>query len=357
MHDITDDGMAPPMGDSGTGPAGTSTEGLAGRGAGPRGTRRRWCLAGAGALGLAACGRPVAPDVAAGPLRLAMDLWPGYYPAVLADELGYLADAQVPVQFSFPANTDSMIADFAAGHVDLIAVAMGDLINATHGRGAVQVFLVTDESAGGDAVLARPGLDLKGRRRLLLATNLGGFGELLMREFVQRQGLDPQRVAWINADAADVPRLLAAGDIDIGHTWEPYASEAEAAGAQRLFSSADTPGLIPDVLAASRATIERRQAELKRFSAAWLRAADWWVDHFDEGAQRIAGRLHSEAAKISLKGVRLMRLADNRRLLGAGGQAAELAAVVQRYSAFFLDRGALARPVEPAGLLRADLLP
>ncbi len=345
------------MGDSGTGPAGTRVEVDGGQGTAPQRPRRRFCVAGAAALGLAACGQPAAPDATPAPLRLAMDLWPGYYPAVLADELGYLAEAQVRVQFSFPANTDSMIADFAAGHVDIIAVAMGDLINATHGRAAVQVFMVADESAGGDAVLARPAVDLKGKGRLLLATNLGGFGELLMREFVQRQGVDPHRVAWINADAADVPRLLAAGDIDIGHTWEPYASEAEAAGAVRLFSSADTPGLIPDVLAASRATVERRQAELKRFSAAWLRAADWWVDHLDEGAQRIAKRLQSDAAKISLKGVKLMRLADNRRLLGAGGQAAELAAVVKRYSAFFLDRGALARPVEPADLLRGDLLP
>lgn len=345
------------MGDSSSGPAGRRVEVDGGRGAAPREPRRRLCLTAAAALGLAACGRPSEPDTAPAPLRLAMDLWPGYYPAVLADELGYLAEAQVQVRFSFPANTDSMIADFAAGHVDIIAVAMGDLINATHGRAAVQVFLVTDESAGGDAVLVRQGVDLKGKGRLLLATNLGGFGELLMREFVQRMGLDPHRVAWINADAADVPRLLAAGDVDIGHTWEPYASEAEAGGAVRLFSSADTPGLIPDVLAASRATVERRQAEIKRFSAAWLRAVDWWLDHVDEGAQRVARRLQRDAGKISLKGVRLMRQADNRRLLGAGGQAAELAAVVKRYSAFFLDRGALARPVEPADLLRGDLLP
>lgn len=314
-------------------------------------------MAGAATLGLAACDRLPAPDAAPAPLRLAMDLWPGYYHAVLADELGYLAEAQVQVHFSFPANTDSMIADFAAGQVDIIAVAMGDLINATHGRAAVQVFMVTDESAGGDAVLARRGVDLKGKGRLLLATNLGGFGELLMREFVQRSGVDPHRVAWINTDAADVPRLLAAGDIDIGHTWEPYASEAEAAGAVRLFSSADTPGLIPDVLAASRATVERRRAELKRFSAAWLRAADWWLDHVDEGTRRIAKRLQSDAAKISLKGVKLMRLADNRRLLGSGGHAPELAAVVARYSAFFLDKGTLARPVAAADLLRGDLLP
>jgi NitT/TauT family transport system substrate-binding protein len=250
-----------------------------------------------------------------------------------------------------------MMADFAAGQVDVIAVALGDLINTTHGRAPVQVFLVSDESAGGDVLLMRRGADLKVQHRLSLATNLGGFGELFAREFLQRQGIDGARIAWINADAADVPRLLAEGRVDLGHTWEPYATEAEGGGARRLFSSAETPGLIPDVLAASRATVARRGAELRRFCSAWLRAVDWWLEHPDEGARRIASRIGRESASVSLQGVRLMRRDDNRRLLGAGGSPAALAAVVDRYSAFFLDRGALARPVEAGELLCGDLLP
>lgn len=285
-----------------------------------------------------------------------MDLWPGYFPALLADELGYLAEARVSVKFSFPANTDRMMADFAAGQYDIIAVALGDLISATHGRAPVQVFLVSDESAGGDALLARAGTDLKARQ-LTLATNLGGFGELFAREFLQRRGIDAARVVWINADAADIPGLLASGDVDIGHTWEPYVSAAESQGAVRLFSSADTPGLIPDVVVATRATLERRQAEFRRFTGAWLRAVDWWLEHPGEGAERLAPRVGGDAAKASLKGVRLMQRRDNRRLLGADGELPALAPVLARYSAFFLDRGAVARPVDPARLLRGDLLP
>lgn len=327
--------------------------------------RRRW-LAGLGgwsaawlAPGLAAlagCSEQAEPEAEPAPLRLAMDLWPGYYPALLAEELGYFDEVKLKVQVSFPANTDRMMADFAAGQYDIIAVALGDLITTTHGRAPVQVFLVSDESAGGDALLARKGIDLKGKGRLRLATNLGGFGELFSREFLRRQGVDTARIAWLNADAAEVPRLLATGEVDLGHTWEPYVTEAEAAGAQKLFSSADTPGLIPDVLAASRAVVERRRDELHRFTAAWLQAVDWWLAHRDEGAQRIARRIQAEPGRISLKGVKLLGRADNRRLLGAEGAPA-LAPVVARYSAFFLDKGSLARSVEPGDLLRGDLLP
>lgn len=350
-----------PMGESSMSPAGEDVGTEPADAVGERALGRRACLAGLGglaaALALPACSERRPPEVELAPLRLAMDLWPGYYPAVLADELGYLAEAQVKLTISFPANTDRMMAEFAAGQVDVVAVALGDLINATHGRTPVQVFLVSDESAGGDALLMRHGTDLKGKGKLSLATNLGGFGELFAREFLRRQGIDPARIAWINADAADVPRLLAAGQVDLGHTWEPYVSEAEAAGAVKLFSSADTPGLIPDVLAATRATVDRRAPELRRFVGAWLRAVDWWLEHPDEGNRRIASRVHSEVAKISLKGVRLMRRTDNRRLLGADGPPQTLGAVVAHYSAFFLDKGMLARPVEPADFLRGDLLP
>lgn len=321
---------------------------------------RRACLAGVGGMlagcVLPACSERQTPDVEPAPLRLAMDLWPGYYPAVLAEDLGYLAEVRVKLSISFPANTDRMMAEFAAGQVDVVAVALGDLINATHGRTPVQVFLVSDESAGGDALLLRGGADLRSSGKLSLATNLGGFGELFAREFLRRQGISTARIAWINADAADVPRLLAAGEIDIGHTWEPYVSEAEAKGATKLFTSADTPGLIPDVLAATRATVERRAAELRRFVSAWLRAADWWLANPEEGQRRIARRVATDPAKVSLKGVRLMRRDDNRRLLGADGAPQALGPIVERYSAFFLDKGMLARPVEPTDFLRGDLL-
>jgi NitT/TauT family transport system substrate-binding protein len=314
-------------------------------------------MTGGAASGLVGCVETaVEPESEPAPLRLGMDLWAGYYPALLAEELGYFAEAQVKVQISFPANTDRMMADFAAGRYDVIGVALGDLISATQGRAPVQVFLVTDESAGGDAVLARRGLVLENASRLRLATNLGGFGELFSREFLRRQGIAADRVAWLNADAADVPRLLATGQVDLAHTWEPYVSESLASGALKLFSSAETPGLILDVLAAPRAVAERRRDELRRFTTAWLQAVDWWLQAPREGVRRIARRLQRDAAQVSLDGVKLIRRAENRRLLGADGQAA-MAAAVGRYSAFFLDKGSLARPVDPADLLRADLLP
>jgi hypothetical protein len=51
--------------------------------------------------GLAACGR--APEGPAGrDAALAIDLWPGYLPGVLADELGWLSPEGIQLKVFYP---------------------------------------------------------------------------------------------------------------------------------------------------------------------------------------------------------------------------------------------------------------
>lgn len=317
--------------------------------------RRHWLLSCAGAL--AACepspapaGRPV--------LHMAIDLWAGYFPALLAIELGLMAERGLTVEVSIPGNTDRMMAEFAAGRYDIVGVALADLVILTRGVQDVQVFLHSDESAGGDKLLARPDFD-PARARVVVGTNLGGFGELFVREYLQRERIDDSRVVWMNVDAADVPQALKRREIHIGHTWDPYAAAAQADGAVQRFSSAQTPGLVMDVLATRRGVVERRHADLLAFSQAWFQALAWWTERPAEGDARLARRLDKSPEWVaeSRQGIKLADLATNRRLLGAGGQAPAMATTLARYSDFFLARGTLTRPLAPERLLRGDLLP
>jgi NitT/TauT family transport system substrate-binding protein len=318
--------------------------------------RRRW-LGVVPALGLAACGRGSARPAHLQTLRLGIDVWPGYLPGMLADEMGKLVPQGIQLAVSFPGNTDHMLADFVAGRYDVIGVSLGDLVNITRGSNGVVVILVTDESAGGDAILARPGLKLDRPGRLRIGTNLSGFGEVFLREYLKRRTPDPIQWEFVNADAADVPRLLADKALDLGHTWEPYASQAAALGATRVFTSASTPGLIPDVLVTTPATLQRRGPVLRQFLKSWLEAVDWWREHPAAAAAKLAHRVPATMGPVSLDGLKLMDLADNQRLLGAHHLPAALDAVVRRYSDYFLERGSVARPVDAAALLRPDLLP
>lgn len=298
-----------------------------------------------------ACSPAPAPPPEPRTLRLAMDYWAGYYPAVLADELGYLREEGLALELTMPSDTDAMLAEFAAGRHDLVGTALGDLIVLSRTRADIRVLLVADESSGGDALLARPGLD-DATRPLRVGTNIGGFGELFLEEAWQAMGLGPDDIRLLEVEGADVPAALAAGRIDLGHTWEPYVSEAEALGAVRRFDSSATPGLIPDVIATTAEVARERPDDLRAFNRAWFRASAWWASHPDEGNALLERRLGLAPGSVSLEGVALLDLEANRRL-----QSGPLAAVIERYSAFFVRSGVLLATPDAGAMTLVELLP
>ena len=313
---------------------------------------RRW-PAGLILIVLAGCPRSTHDAPPPPPLHVAIDLWPGYYPLILAQEKGFLREEGVEVEVQIPQDTDAMLSDFAAGSYDAVAVALGDVITVTQRDPAVSVVLVTDESAGGDALIGRipltPETSLVGMR---IGTNLGGFGELFVREFLARRGVPQDAVELLNVDAAQVPELLAAGKLDAAHTWQPYLSEAVEAGHSVWFSSHETPGLIPDTIAFHRQTLEERRAEVRAFLRAWFRALEDWRADFEGGRELIARRLEVDPDTITLEGIRLLGREENRRAFDPENPDS-LHAVTQRYVEFFVQRGYLSAPVDPA-LLLAD---
>lgn len=311
-------------------------------------------------LGLTACvGRASAPAGLTSehlPLRIAYDFWPGYYPLIIAEAQGYFADNGVRVEAVRPENTDSIIAAFAGGGYDGLAVALGDVINITQANPEVRVIFVTDQSAGGDALLVTGDIqtvaDLRGKR---LGTNLGGFGELFITTVLQEHGLTFSDVHWVNVDASEVPEQLRSGALDAAHTWEPYVTEAEQAGARLLFSSRDTPGLIPDVVAFQGATLRERPTEVRGFVAAWFRAVDFWLANPVEGNALIAEALDLPADSITLQGIELMTLPANQALFDPG--ATSLYSVAQRYVDFFVQKGALTTSPDVNQFIDPSFLP
>lgn len=314
-----------------------------------------WRASALAALLLCACCTADSPEVA-NRLRFGMDLWAGYFPAVIAERTGLMAAEGVALEVVPSRDTSGLIAEFAAGRYDLIAVSLGDAITLTRGRPDVVVLLVADESAGGDQLLRAPGVAADAPPPHRYGTNLGGFGELFIRAWHEREGIAPADVAWTNVDASDIPAALAEGRIDFGHTWQPYADEAVAAGAARVFSSADTPGLILDVVLATRAGLQRQPEAYRGFARAWFAAERRWRAHPAAGNASAAAALGLDPAQVSLDGVRLYTLEDNRQAM-AGGRDAPLASLIKRYAAFFVQRGSLSTPPEAAAMFDAALLP
>ena len=157
----------------------------------------------------------------------------------------------------------------------------------------------------------------------------------------------------LHVDASEVRYALDAGSIDIGNTWEPFASAAARAGHRKVFDSSQTPALITQVVVAKRRLIETERPKLAALCAAWLEATERWLADVPAGQKRIEAHLGLEPGAASLAGIRLHTLADNRRLLD--GEAPALLPVLERFRTFFAERGE--DPGDLRFLLEADLLP
>jgi NitT/TauT family transport system substrate-binding protein len=286
------------------------------------------------------------------PLRVGIDLWAGYYPLVLADELGYLRADHVAVDIEVPGDTHRMIADFAAHNYDLICVSLGDVILTTRIQPDIRLILCADESVGGDQLLSRAPVtnaaELRGRR---IGTVLGGFGEIFVRRFLDHHGVHPDEVTLVNVDSTDIEQALQRGDIDIGHTWGPVATAALQAGFQTVYSSKDTPGLILDGMTVHASTIRERSEELRALTHAWFRALEWWQAHPTEGNAMVEQRLKLPRGSVSSAGIRLLNQADNRRCFSAETEQCCLDQAVLAYVEFFVNRGELSRRLKSSELL------
>ncbi|MFC3151223.1 ABC transporter substrate-binding protein [Litoribrevibacter euphylliae] len=296
-----------------------------------------------------------APQDASYSMRLSIDLWPGYYPAIIAKEKGWFKDAGLNLKLDLPGNTDKMLALFSAGSIDAVAVAFGDAILVTRQMPDIAVILVTDESAGGDAVLSMNKevlSDLKGKR---IGTNLGGFGELLIRRMLDLQGVKVNEVNLVNVDASKVPDLLDSGGLDVGHTWSPYVGQAIEKGANIIFSSADTPGLIPDTVAVSGEFRRSKPEAVKIFLDVWFKAQNWWLTHYQEGNQLIAEATGQRVTSITLEGIRLLDREANVATFNDATSEQGLPNVLKTYNEFYARAGVIRTPAAPS-ILASEFL-
>jgi NitT/TauT family transport system substrate-binding protein len=324
-------------------------------------SRRSVLICGLASAGLAACDRERAAAPGAGelqPLRLCIDKWPGFLAAGLADALGWFQARGLRLDVHFEGNSTSVhLSDFLAGKYDAMGCALGDLLMFSRNQSNAQVLLVTDESTGADALLMRSGTAMKGPRRLRVGFASGSYANLFVEEFLGPRGLPFGTWDKLEVDAADVNEKLLSGEIDIGHTWEPYLSKGVAQGLEVVFSSAQTPGLVLDMLVVTPSAVARREAQLRAFAKIWFEAVDWWLAHPEDATRLIARRFALMPEEVSLKGLRLLTLADNHRLFAAIEGPNTLGSLARRYSDFFVSRGMVAKPVAVSQLVGPGLLP
>lgn len=268
------------------------------------------------AVVIAASSLTFVAKASAQPLIVGYSDWPGWVAWEVAIEKDWFSEAGVEVEFEWFDYVASMDA-FAAGQLDGVLMTNGDTL-VTGSTGAMGVMIIIgDYSNGNDMVVAAPGIesiaDLEGKS---VGVEIGFVGHLLLLNALETAGLTESDVELVNVPTNETPQVLASGDVDAIVAWQPNSGQAlsQVPGSSAIYSSADEPGLIYDVLAVSPQSLSARRDDWSKVIDVWYRVVDYILDPAttDDALEIMSARvgLSPEEYAPLLSGTKLLTLEE-----------------------------------------------
>lgn len=258
------------------------------------------------------------------PLRIGYSDWPGWVAWEVAIQKGWFEEAGVNVSFQWFDYVASMDA-FAADQLDAVAMTNGDAL-VTGATGAPsRAILINDYSNGNDMIVARPGItsvsELSGKR---IGVEVGFVCHLLLLQALEANGMSEADVTLVNIPTHELPQAFATGDVDAVAAWQPNSSQALNAvpGSTAIFTSADVPGLIYDVLAVSPSSLATRGDDWRKVAEVWYRVVDFILSEEtqEEAIAIMAARVSLTPAEYApfLEGTKILTLEEAKAVFQPG---------------------------------------
>lgn len=221
---------------------------------------------------------PAVPN--AGPLTIAYSDWPGWVAWDIAVERGFFRDAGVDVQLEWFEYVPSMEA-YSQGKVNAVCMTNGDALASVSGGTQAVGILLNDYSNGNDMIVARPGVDsvaaLRGKK---IGVEVGFVDHLLLMEALKSAKLGESDVEIVNDKTHQMPELLKSGSVAAVAAWQPNSGQALdlVPGSKAIFTSANVPGLIYDLLFVDPKSLSARRSDWKKVVGVWFRVANYIAD-------------------------------------------------------------------------------
>jgi len=258
------------------------------------------------------------------PIVIGYSDWPGWVAWQVAIEKNWFKEEGVPVKFEWFDYVASMEA-FAAGKLDAVAMTNGDaLVTGSTGGKSVMV-LINDYSNGNDMIVGAPGInsikDLKGKK---VGVEVGFVDHLLLLTALKDNGMSESDVELVNTPTNETPRVLASGQVSAIGAWQPSSGEALklVPGAKPIYTSANKPGLIYDVLAASPASYSARKDDYKKIMKVWYRVVNYIKDPatHDDAVKIMASRvgISPEEYQGFIEGTHILTLEEAKKHYAKG---------------------------------------
>jgi NitT/TauT family transport system substrate-binding protein len=299
--------------------------------------------------------------LAAAPLKVAYSDWPGWVAWEIAVQKGWFKEAGVDVKFEWFEYVPSMEA-FSAGKVDAVCMTNGDALVTGSSGAPSKAIVLNDFSNGNDMVVAKPGIasikDLKGKK---VGVEIGFVDHLLLLKGLEAAGLKESDVELVNVPTHETPKAFASGDVEAIAAWQPNSGQALKAvpGSKAIYTSADVPGLIYDVLAVNPASLSARKEDWQKVVNVWYRVVDYLHDPAtrDDAIKIMASRVNLEPKEYAafVGGTKILTKAEALKALEPGDGLSSVFGSNKVVDAFNVANKVYAKPMPTADYIEPAL--
>lgn len=266
----------------------------------------------AGALLLAAA---TAPALAKEPLKIGYSDWPGFTAWEIGKAKGIFKKNGVDVELVwFPVYTDSLTA-LNTGKLDGNLQTWSDTMAPLAEGIDLKVVQVLDNSFGNDAIVAKPGIesvkDLKGKT---VGTELATVDQFMLLKALAMNGMTEKNIKYVNLTVGDAAAAFIAGKIDAAAIWQPWISQIQREGKGKvIFSSADIPGLVPDIAVFHDKVLKERSDDVQAAVKSYFEIVEFIKSHEDEAVAIMAKVVEQPPAdyKAFMPGTKFFDLKQN----------------------------------------------
>ena len=131
--------------------------------------------------------------------------------------------------------------------------------------------IIGDYSNGNDAILVRDNLDIKGLKGQQISLVELSVSHYLLARALQKNGMKEKDVQVLNTSDSDIaPVFLADSSQKAVVTWNPMVMQiAQNPGITSVFTSADIPGEVIDMMVVNTKTLQENPALGKALTGAW----------------------------------------------------------------------------------------
>ena len=255
------------------------------------GLRRLLSLAAIGfAFALASCSE--APEEAAAErttFNIGWSIYAGWMPWAYADQAGIVDkwEKKYGITINFVQVNDYVesVNQYTAGQLDGVTVANMDALTIPAAGGKdTSAIIVGDYSNGNDGIVLKGSnavADLKGKPINLVELSVSHY---LLARALEGANLKMTDVKTVNTSDADIAGAFTSPDVTAAVAWNPQlATMKQAPGANLVFSSADIPGEIVDLLVVDTKLIKANPKLGKALAGIWYETMALMTQDSDEG--------------------------------------------------------------------------